>query len=45
MTRYQEANVFSEWGRPDDEYLPLSFERPEPNNTVSHDEIKSRFPR
>jgi len=37
MTRYQQANAYSEWGRPDDAYLPLSFERPEPCNNVTRD--------
>lgn len=37
MTRYQAAAVYSEWGRPDEAYLPLSFERPEPCNDVPRD--------
>ena len=37
MTRYQQANAYTEWGRPDDAYLPLSFERPEPCNNVTRD--------
>ena len=37
MTRYQSAGVYNEWGRPDDAYLPLSFERPEPCNNVTRD--------
>jgi N,N-dimethylformamidase len=34
MVRYQQAGEYSEWHRPDDEYLPLSFERPEPCNSL-----------
>lgn len=37
MVRYQRAGAYSEWGRPDDAYLPLSFERPEPCNNVTRD--------
>ena len=33
MERYQAAG-FSEWSAPDEEYQPLSFERPEPGNHV-----------
>ncbi|CAA9585665.1 MAG: hypothetical protein AVDCRST_MAG88-3904 [uncultured Thermomicrobiales bacterium] len=34
MIRYQRAGAYSEWHAPDEEYLPLSFERPEPGNTT-----------
>jgi N,N-dimethylformamidase len=38
MTRYTRAGAFSEWSEPDDAYLPLSFERPEPCNFILEDE-------
>lgn len=34
LIRYTAAGSFNEWGFPDDEYLPLSFERPEVGNVV-----------
>lgn len=36
--RYTQAGSFNEWMFPDEEYLPLSFERPEPGNCVRKDE-------
>ncbi|HVF10331.1 MAG TPA: N,N-dimethylformamidase beta subunit family domain-containing protein, partial [Abditibacteriaceae bacterium] len=38
LMRYTSAGSFNEWGFPDDAYLPLSFERPEPGNVVREDE-------
>ncbi len=38
MVRYTEGG-FSEWGAPDSEYLPLSFERPEPGNHIPEDVV------
>ncbi len=32
---------FAEWGAPDDDYLPLSFERPEPLNHIAEDTVVS----
>lgn len=37
LTRYTRAGAFNEWGPRDEEYPPLSFERPEPNNWSSED--------
>lgn len=38
--RYTKAGSFNVWGFQDDEYLPLSFERPEPGNIVrEHEEV------
>lgn len=38
--RYNKAGSFNVWGFQDDEYLPLSFERPEPGNIVrEHEEV------
>ncbi|MBA2520574.1 MAG: carboxypeptidase regulatory-like domain-containing protein [Chloroflexia bacterium] len=34
MVRYTAGGGYSEWGAPDDEYQPLSFERPEPGNHI-----------
>ncbi|MDQ2682641.1 MAG: carboxypeptidase-like regulatory domain-containing protein, partial [Chloroflexota bacterium] len=39
LTRYARASAFNEWGPRDEEYPPLAFERPEPNNTVGPDDI------
>jgi len=36
LRRYQ-GGAFNEWGAPDEEYLPLSFDRPEPFNVVPRD--------
>lgn len=49
LVRYTQADSFSEWGRPDEEYQPLSFERPEPGNAVGEheevtDPIRGRLP-
>ncbi len=38
MLRYTQIGTFNVWGFPDDAYGPLSFERPEPNNTVGETE-------
>jgi len=38
MVRYRCAGSFNEWTFPDEEYAPLSFERPEPGNGVREDE-------
>lgn len=38
MIRYNSPGSFNVWGFPDEEYLPLSFERPEPGNSVREDE-------
>lgn len=38
LLRYRSAGSFNEWVFPDDEYAPLSFERPEPVNCVGEDE-------
>jgi hypothetical protein len=38
MVRYTQAESFGEWDAPDDAYLPLSFERPEPGNQVREHE-------
>jgi hypothetical protein len=37
MIRYQQPDVFDEWGFPDDQYQPISFERPEPCNDLALD--------
>ena len=40
LIRYTAAGSFNEWGFQDEEYLPLSFERPEPGNVVrEHEEV------
>jgi N,N-dimethylformamidase len=40
LIRYTAAGSFNEWGFQDDEYQPLSFERPEPGNVVrEHEEV------
>ena len=40
LIRYTNAGSFNVWGYQDDEYLPLSFERPEPGNVVrEHEEV------
>jgi len=40
LIRYTKAGSFNVWGFQDDEYLPLSFERPEPGNVVrEHEEV------
>ncbi len=40
LIRYTHAGSFNVWGFQDDEYLPLSFERPEPGNIVrEHEEV------
>ena len=40
LIRYTKAGSFNVWGFPDDDYLPLSFERPEPGNAVrEHEEV------
>lgn len=36
--RYTKAGSFNVWGFQDEEYLPLSFERPEPGNIVRENE-------
>ena len=38
LIRYTGAGAFNAWGFPDEEYLPLSFERPEPGNVVRENE-------
>jgi N,N-dimethylformamidase len=38
LIRYTAAGAFNCWGFRDDEYLPLSFERPELGNVVREDE-------
>ena len=38
LIRYTGAGSFNVWGFPDDEYLPLSFERPELGNVVRENE-------
>lgn len=38
MRRYAQSGSFNEWSPPDGDYLPLSFERPEPGNQVRRDE-------
>lgn len=37
MLRYQQAGSFNEWSFPAADYLPLSWERPEPGNTLPED--------
>ncbi len=37
LTRYTRAGAFNEWAPRDEEYPPLSFERPEPNNWSGED--------
>jgi hypothetical protein len=38
LLRYTHVGSFNVWGFPDDEYAPLSFERPELANCVPEDE-------
>ncbi|MFO0917771.1 MAG: DUF6605 domain-containing protein [Planctomycetaceae bacterium] len=38
LIRYTKAGSFNVWGFPDEAYLPLSFERPEPGNVVRENE-------
>ncbi len=49
LIRYTKAGSFNVWGFQDEEYLPLSFERPEPGNVVREQEevtdpIEGRLP-
>ena len=49
LRRYADAGAFGEWDAPNDEYKPLSFERPEPGNVVPEnvqitDPISGRLP-
>lgn len=49
LIRYTKAGSFNVWGFDDSEYLPLSFERPEPGNAVREQEevtdpIEGRLP-
>lgn len=49
LIRYTKAGSFNVWGFDDSEYLPLSFERPEPGNAVREceevtDPIEGRLP-
>ncbi len=40
LLRYTQAGVHQVWGPPNEAYLPLSFERPEPGNVVpEHTEV------
>lgn len=40
LIRYIAGGAFNTWGFPDEVYLPLSFERPEPGNVVrEHEEV------
>lgn len=40
LIRYTKAGSFNVWGFADEEYLPLSFQRPEPGNVVrEHEEV------
>lgn len=40
LIRYTNASTFNEWGAKDEDYQPLSFERPEPGNVVrEHEEV------
>lgn len=40
LLRYSNAGSFNDWGFQDEEYAPLSFERPEPGNVVrEHEEV------
>jgi N,N-dimethylformamidase len=38
LRRYAQTGSFNEWMFPDDAYMPLSFDRPEPGNCVREDE-------
>ena len=38
LLRYQQPGAYPEWQFPDDAYPPLSFERPEPANSVPEHE-------
>lgn len=38
LLRYSGDGSFREWGHPDSAYLPLSFERPQPHNSVRRGE-------
>lgn len=38
LLRYTHQGTFNVWGFPDDEYAPLSFERPEPANHIPEGE-------
>ena len=49
LIRYTHSGSFNVWGFPDSQYLPLSFERPEPGNSVGEheevtDPIRGRLP-
>ena len=49
LIRYTKPGSYNVWGFPDEEYLPLSFERPEPGNAVREreevtDPIMGRLP-
>jgi N,N-dimethylformamidase len=49
LIRYTKAGSFNVWGFQDEDYLPLSFERPEPGNVVLEEEevtdpIQGRLP-
>ena len=49
LIRYTHSGSFNVWGFPDAQYLPLSFERPEPGNSVGEheevtDPIRGRLP-
>ncbi|MCA9038972.1 MAG: carboxypeptidase regulatory-like domain-containing protein [Planctomycetaceae bacterium] len=49
LLRFTKAGSFNSWGFPDEDYLPLSFERPEPGNCVRMEEevtdpIEGRLP-
>ncbi|MBM4076121.1 MAG: carboxypeptidase regulatory-like domain-containing protein, partial [Planctomycetes bacterium] len=49
LIRYTEPGSFNTWGFQDEDYQPLSFERPEPGNAVREDEevtdpIRGRLP-
>jgi len=38
LLRYTQVGAFNVWGFADNEYAPLSFERPEPSNHIPEDE-------
>ncbi|MAT15649.1 MAG: N,N-dimethylformamidase [Planctomyces sp.] len=45
LIRYTKAGSFNTWGFQDNEYRPLSFERPEPGNCVGeHEEVTDPIP-
>ncbi len=49
LLRFNAPGSFNSWGFQDEEYLPLSFDRPEPGNAVREDEevtdpIEGRLP-